>query len=307
MQVWFDSVGRGANLILNVAADKTGRLDPADVKSLLEFKELRDKLYARDYALGATVTASQTRGNDKKFSPSNMTDGNIETYWAVEDDNLTPTAVITLPKPATFDVIRLREQTRLGQRVDSFNIDAFVNGKWVCIDNEGKTIGNQVDAPPEPPHHYPETAPAHHGQPGHSLHLSEFSLFRQPAGAVRPSIFRRGDNLVIIADGKNKILYTTDGSEPKAGSPVYSQGAKFTESGIVKARCQFSNGKLGPVSQAKFGISKTGWKAENRHIRECRGGGHRRRSGNLMVLPRRKRLNPLWWIWENRTRFPASP
>ena len=144
MQVWFDSVGRGANLILNVAADKTGRLDPADVKSLLEFKELRDKLYARDYALGATVTASQTRGNDKKFSPSNMTDGNIETYWAVEDDNLTPTAIITLPKPATFDVIRLREQTRLGQRVDSFNIDAFINGKWVCIDNEGKTIGNQV-------------------------------------------------------------------------------------------------------------------------------------------------------------------
>jgi len=92
--------------------------------------------------------------------------------------------------------------------------------------------------------------------------ISEFSLFRQPAGAVRPSIFRRGDNLVIIADGKNKILYTTDGSEPKAGSPVYSQGAKFTESGIVKARCQFSNGKLGPVSQAKFGISKTGWKVK---------------------------------------------
>lgn len=69
MQVWFDSVGRGANLILNVAADKTGRLDPADVKSLLEFKELRDKLYARDYALGATVTASQTRGNDKNSLP----------------------------------------------------------------------------------------------------------------------------------------------------------------------------------------------------------------------------------------------
>lgn len=176
MQVWFDSVGRGANLILNVAADKTGRLDPADVKSLLEFKELRDKLYARDYALGATVTASQTRGNDKKFSPSNMTDGNIETYWAVEDDNLTPTAVITLPKPATFDVIRLREQTRLGQRVDSFNIDAFVNGKWVCIDNEGKTIGNQVMRRLNRPNTTQETAPAHHGQPGHSLHLGILPL-----------------------------------------------------------------------------------------------------------------------------------
>ncbi|MFR6353407.1 alpha-L-fucosidase [Akkermansia sp.] len=170
MQVWFDSVGRGANLILNVAADKTGKLDPADVKSLMEFKELRDKLYAKNFALGATATASQTRGNDKKFSPSNMTDGNMDTYWAVEDDNLTPSAVITLPKPATFDVIRLREQIRLGQRVDSFNIDAFIKGKWVCIDNGGKTIGNQVMrrlTAPSPP----RTAPAHHGQPGNALHL----------------------------------------------------------------------------------------------------------------------------------------
>lgn len=262
MQVWFDSVGRGANLILNVAADKTGKLDPADVKSLLEFKELRDKLYARDYALGATVTASQTRGNDKKFAPSNMTDGNMETYWAVEDDNLTPTAFITLPKPATFDVIRLREQIRLGQRVDSFNIDAFINGKWVCIDNEGKTIGNQVMRRLNRPITTQKLRLRITGSQATPC-ISEFSLFRQPAGAVRPSIFRRGDNLIILADGKNKILYTTDGSEPKEGSPVYSQGAKFADSGTVKARCQFSNGKLGPVSQAKFGISKTGWKVKN--------------------------------------------
>lgn len=262
MQVWFDSVGRGANLILNVAADKTGKLDPADVKSLLEFKELRDKLYARDYALGATVTASQTRGNDKKFAPSNMTDGNMETYWAVEDDNLTPSAFITLPKPATFDVIRLREQIRLGQRVDSFNIDALINGKWVCIDNEGKTIGNQVMRRLNRPITTQKLRLRITGSQATPC-ISEFSLFRQPAGAVRPSIFRRGDNLIIIADGKNKILYTTDGSEPKEGSSVYSQGAKFAESGTVKARCQFSNGKLGPVSQARFGISKTGWKVKN--------------------------------------------
>lgn len=261
MQVWFDSVGRGANLILNIAADKTGKLDPEDVKSLMEFKELRDKLYARDYALGASGTASQTRGNDKKFAPSNMTDGNMETYWAVEDDNLTPTAFITLPKPATFDVIRLREQIRLGQRVDSFNIDAFINGKWVCIDNGGKTIGNQVMRRLNRPITAQKLRLRITGSQATPC-ISEFSLFRQPVGAVRPSIFRRGDNLIILADGKSKILYTTDGSEPKKGSSVYSQGAKFAESGTVKARCQFANGKLGPVTQAKFGISKTGWKVK---------------------------------------------
>ena len=228
----------------------------------MEFKELRDKLYAKNFALGATATASQTRGNDKKFSPSNMTDGNLDTYWAVEDDNLTPSAVITLPKPATFDVIRLREQIRLGQRVDSFNIDAFIKGKWVCIDNGGKTIGNQVMRRLDRPITAQKLRLRITGSQATPC-ISEFALFRQPAGAVRPSIFRRGDNLVILADGKNKILYTTDGSEPKAGSSVYSQGAKFSESGVVKARCQFANGKLGPVSQAKFGISKTGWKVKS--------------------------------------------
>lgn len=191
-----------------------------------------------------------------------MTDGNLDTYWAVEDDNLTPSAVITLPKPATFDVIRLREQIRLGQRVDSFNIDAFIKGKWVCIDNGGKTIGNQVMRRLDRPITAQKLRLRITGSQATPC-ISEFALFRQPAGAVRPSIFRRGDNLVILADGKNKILYTTDGSEPKAGSSVYSQGAKFSESGVVKARCQFANGKLGPVSQAKFGISKTGWKVKS--------------------------------------------
>lgn len=260
MEVWFTSVGRGANLILNVAADKTGKLDPADVKSLMEFKVLRDKLYARDFALGATAKASQVRGNDKKFAAGNMTDGNMETYWTVEDDNLTPSAIITLPKPATFDVVRLREQIRLGQRVDSFNIDAYIDGKWVCIDNEGKTIGNQVMRRLKRPVTTQNIRLRITGSQATPC-ISEISLFRQPEGAVRPDIARRGDTLIITADGKNKIIYTTDGSEPKPNNATtYGPGAKFNASGTVKARCQFANDKLGPVSETKFGIPKTGWK-----------------------------------------------
>lgn len=262
LDVWFDSVGRGANLILNVAADKTGKLDPADVEALMGFKELRDKLYAKDFALGAAARGSQVRGNDRQFAASNLTDGNIETYWAVEDDNLTPSVVITLPKPATFDVIRLREQTRLGQRVDSFNIDAFVNGKWTCIDNGGRTIGNQVLRRLKQPVTAKKLRLRITGSQATPC-LSEFSLFRQPAGTARPSITRKGAELLISTNGKGKIFYTTDGSAPKANSPVYSPGTRFEACGTVKARCQLENGKLGPVSVAKFGIAKTGWKIKN--------------------------------------------
>lgn len=262
MDVWFDSVGRGANLILNVAADKTGKLDPADVKTLLEFKALRDKLYAKDFALGATVKASQVRGNDPQFAASNLTDGNMETYWAVADDNLTPSAIVTLPKPATFDVVRLREQIRLGQRVDSFNIDAYVNGKWVCIDNGGRTIGNQVLRRLPRPVTTQKVRLRITGSQATPC-ISELSLLRQPSGTARPAIARKGSELVISATGKGKIFYTLDGSEPNVNSPVFAPGARFEACGTVKARCQLENGKLGPVSEARFGIPKTGWKVKN--------------------------------------------
>lgn len=144
MQVYMDCVGRGANLILNVAADTSGHLDPADVQSLLCFGEMRRRLLAEDFALGAKAKANEVRGNSSKFAAANVTDGNIESYWCPEDKTTNGELVITLKEPATFDVVRLREQIRLGQRVEKFNIDAFVDGAWKTVDDKGETIGNQV-------------------------------------------------------------------------------------------------------------------------------------------------------------------
>ncbi len=160
MDVYLASVGRGANLILNLAPNRAGRLDAADVASLEAFGKMRRKLLAKDYALGAKVKASEVRGGDKRFAGSQMTDGDIESYWCPEDGNTTPSAEILLPKPATFDVVRLREQIRLGQRVEAFMVEAMVDGKWQTIvepgrpgesetqfnlrGGKGHTIGNQV-------------------------------------------------------------------------------------------------------------------------------------------------------------------
>ena len=160
MQVYMSSVGRGANLILNLAPNRDGRLDAADVASLEAFGRMRSRLLAKDYALGARVTASEVRGGDARFGGQALTDGDMESYWCPEDATTTPTAEIELPEPATFDVIRLREQIRLGQRVEAFRVDAWVDGAWKTIVEPGKpgemesrfdlrggkghTIGNQV-------------------------------------------------------------------------------------------------------------------------------------------------------------------
>ncbi len=143
MEVYLTSVGRGANLILNVAANRDGKLDEADVKALLTFGEARRRLLATDYARGAQATATEVRGNDKKFAAKKTTDGNIESYWCPDDGTTTGSVELTLPEPATFDVLRLREQIRLGQRVLSYTAEAMVNGDWQEID-KGESIGNQV-------------------------------------------------------------------------------------------------------------------------------------------------------------------
>lgn len=144
MQVYLDSVGRGANLILNVAPDRSGRLDPADVRSLLTFGELRRQLLAEDFATGAPAVSEQIRGKDPAFAADKLTDGDIESYWSTDDGVCTASAEVKLPAPVTFDVVRLREQIRLGQRVTSFTVEACIDGQWQVIDADGKTIGNQV-------------------------------------------------------------------------------------------------------------------------------------------------------------------
>ncbi len=143
MQVYLESVGRGANLILNVAPNREGKLDEADVASLLEFGRMRRELLARDYALGATASASEVRGGDKRFGAAKLTDGDIESYWCPEDGTTTGTLEVTLPAAETFDVVRLREQIRLGQRVEAYEVDAWVNGSWQTVDAGGRSIGNQ--------------------------------------------------------------------------------------------------------------------------------------------------------------------
>lgn len=160
MEIYLSSVGRGANLILNLAPNRSGQLDPADVASLEAFGKMRTQLLSTDYALGAEAKASEVRGNARRFAAANLTDGNIESYWCPEDGNTTPSVEIKLPKPATFDVVRLREQIRLGQRVEAFCVEAWIDGQWKTIveagapgetetrfelqGGKGHTIGNQV-------------------------------------------------------------------------------------------------------------------------------------------------------------------
>lgn len=141
LELYYSSVGRNSNLLLNVPPDRRGLLNEKDVASLLAFRALREKEFANSVAKGASVSASNTRGS--KFNASNVTDNDPETYWATDDSHTTADMVIDLGKDSEVNRIMLQEYIKLGQRVSQFEVSALVNGAWIKL-LDGTTIGHKV-------------------------------------------------------------------------------------------------------------------------------------------------------------------
>jgi alpha-L-fucosidase len=141
VDIYYKSVGRGACLNLNIPPDRRGQIHQTDIDSLRGFRRVLDATFAHDLAQGATITASNTRGNSARFSPKNLLDHNRNTYWATDDSVTTPNVVLDLGKPVTFNVVSLREHLPLGQRIDAFALDQWKNGQWVQFAH-ATSIGN---------------------------------------------------------------------------------------------------------------------------------------------------------------------
>lgn len=141
MDLYYSSVGRNSNLLLNVPPDRRGLLNENDVRSLLDFKELLNKEFETDLAKGKKVTATSLRG--KGYEASNVNDGNPETYWATNDSQTTGDLIIDFGAESEVNRIILQEYIKLGQRVKEFHVSAFINSEWKQL-IDGTTIGHKV-------------------------------------------------------------------------------------------------------------------------------------------------------------------
>jgi alpha-L-fucosidase len=130
LDLYYASVGRGASLLLNVPPDRRGRIHESDARSLRGFGELLAATFDTDLAAGASASASDVRGDDPRFAASNVLDGRSDTYWATDDGVTTPELVLELGRAVTFNVASLREHLPLGQRVEDWALDAWLEGGW---------------------------------------------------------------------------------------------------------------------------------------------------------------------------------
>jgi len=129
-EIYLKSVGRGGNMNLGLAPMPEGILHPNDVKSLKYFGKKLEKTFANNLANGAKATSKQLRGKSAEFALTNIFDDDRYSYYAPNDAVLNPEIEIALNGEKEFDIIRIRENIKLGQRLDSVVIDTWKNGKW---------------------------------------------------------------------------------------------------------------------------------------------------------------------------------
>jgi alpha-L-fucosidase len=142
LELYYKSVGRGASFLLNVPPDRRGRLNEADVASMTAFGKILHSTFKTNLARGSALTATNVRAGGSQFAPTRVLDGKFETYWATDDGVTEAELKLDSKHEIRFNVVSIREYVALGQRIDSYAIDAWVDGKWVEFAS-GESIGSR--------------------------------------------------------------------------------------------------------------------------------------------------------------------
>jgi alpha-L-fucosidase len=140
MELYFASVGRGANLLINLPVDPRGLVHELDRAALIAFHDQRQRLFATNLAQTATVQVSSCHHPNQGATA--LTDSNPETYWAPAAIDSAPHIIVRFERPTDINVIDIREHLLLGQRIDSFVVDIETSDGWQHLATL-QSIGNR--------------------------------------------------------------------------------------------------------------------------------------------------------------------
>lgn len=257
LDIYYNSVGRGANLLLNFPVDNRGLIHEQDAQQVLKMAEQLKLDFANDLVVGKAITASSVRGN--KFKAKNLTDGNQETYWSTPDSVRNASFEIDFGQETAFNRLLIQENIALGQRIRKFSVEIMRDGEWQNIANE-TTIGYKriLRLPTMQTSKIRVTIVDSKACPV----ISNFEIFNAPKVLTEPQIKRDKQGLVTIesADVEASIYYTIDGTEPSIQSLRYENAFIFGGKGTVKAIvADLSSDKTSPVHVANFDVSAVKW------------------------------------------------
>lgn len=259
VKIYYESIGRNSNLLLNLPVDDRGLVHEKDVEQLMLLREQIDKDFAEDLAKNTEVSGTDVRGNSSDFAPENVTDGNAKTYWATNDHITEASLTLSFDKPTKVNRIMLQEYIPLGQRVQEFTVEAEVDGNWKEIAHQ-TTIGykrilrfENVQAS-----RIRLNIPAAKGSPT----ISNVSLYHAPNLLTEPLVERNKEGVVTLSvpDENIEIFYTLDGKEPSTSSLKYGEPFLIDHPTTIKVVAMDpADQKTTAVVSKYFDFSKKDW------------------------------------------------
>ena len=142
--MYFDSVGHNATMLLNVPPNNQGTVDQPILNRIEEFGQNVEESFRTNLAKaeGTTIVASAVRGNDAKFKPGNVVDSDDSTYWTTNDGTTSGSLTIKWNTAKKFDVVSFEEAIQKGQHINSYKVEykASDDAQWQTL-KSGKTVG----------------------------------------------------------------------------------------------------------------------------------------------------------------------
>jgi alpha-L-fucosidase len=139
-RLYLRSVGRNANLLLNVPPDRRGLFTSFDSAALMGFKELRDKSFSHSFAgeQGTRITTTTLPAATR-----NLIDKDAQTYLSLGGNYRGNAIGIQFREARIVNCVVLQEPTLMGQRVKAFTVEIIDQNGGSTYKLEATTIGHK--------------------------------------------------------------------------------------------------------------------------------------------------------------------
>jgi alpha-L-fucosidase len=139
MRIYVASVGRNANLLINIPVDTRGLIHPNDSAALMGLKSLMNTGLK---SLRKKTDGIQVSSSLKGFGADKLCDVSPRTFWAANVSDTSPRLTWSLADSRLVNAIQMQEPIALGQRVKRFEVKLVdQDGKTEVL--QGHTIGNK--------------------------------------------------------------------------------------------------------------------------------------------------------------------
>jgi alpha-L-fucosidase len=139
MRIYVASVGRNANLLINIPVDTRGLIHPNDSAALMGLKSLMNTGLR---SLRKKTDGIQVSSSMKGYGSDKLYDVSPRTFWAANVSDKSPRLTWSLADSRLVNAIQMQEPIALGQRVKRFEVKLVdQDGRSEVL--QGHTIGNK--------------------------------------------------------------------------------------------------------------------------------------------------------------------